>query len=76
MALFKKRTVGKPGEWYYCLEHQKVEQGPGAGEGLFRAVRHPQGGRARDGHGPRAQPRVATAHPKRHDAPAADRDDD
>ncbi|MET7535666.1 hypothetical protein ACFVY1_06175 [Streptomyces sp. NPDC058293] len=28
MALFKKRTVGKPGEWYYCLEHQKVEEGP------------------------------------------------
>ncbi|MFD5124830.1 hypothetical protein [Streptomyces sp. NPDC058385] len=28
MALFKRRTVGKPGEWYYCLEHQKVEEGP------------------------------------------------
>ncbi|MFE9660238.1 MULTISPECIES: hypothetical protein [unclassified Streptomyces] len=28
MALFKKRAVGKPGEWYYCLEHQKVEEGP------------------------------------------------
>lgn len=28
MALFKKRTVGKPGEWFYCLEHQKVEEGP------------------------------------------------
>ncbi|MFJ3902197.1 hypothetical protein [Streptomyces sp. NPDC090025] len=28
MALFKKRTVGKPGEWYYCLEHHKVEEGP------------------------------------------------
>ncbi|MFE4366760.1 hypothetical protein ACFRMN_00630 [Streptomyces sp. NPDC056835] len=28
MALFKKRTVGKPGEWYYCLKHQKVEEGP------------------------------------------------
>ncbi|MEV7086742.1 hypothetical protein AB0O07_12715 [Streptomyces sp. NPDC093085] len=28
MALFKKRTVGKPGEWYYCLRHQKVEEGP------------------------------------------------
>ena len=28
MALFKKRTVGKPGEWYYCLEHKKVEEGP------------------------------------------------
>ncbi|MER6150623.1 hypothetical protein ACWGPD_11520 [Streptomyces hirsutus] len=28
MPLFKKRTVGKPGEWYYCLEHQKVEEGP------------------------------------------------
>ena len=28
MALFKKRTVGKPGEWYYCLEHGTVEEGP------------------------------------------------
>lgn len=29
MALFKKqRTVGKPGEWYYCIQHQKVEEGP------------------------------------------------
>ncbi|MEU8354217.1 hypothetical protein [Streptomyces sp. NPDC048845] len=28
MALFKKQTAGKPGEWYYCLKHQKVEEGP------------------------------------------------
>ncbi|MFI6004035.1 hypothetical protein ACIA98_27145 [Streptomyces sp. NPDC051366] len=28
MALFKKRQVGKPGEWYYCLVHHKVEEGP------------------------------------------------
>ncbi|MER5962610.1 hypothetical protein [Streptomyces sp. NPDC002057] len=28
MALFKKRAAGKPGEWYYCLEHKKVEEGP------------------------------------------------
>ncbi|MFY1676641.1 MULTISPECIES: hypothetical protein [unclassified Streptomyces] len=29
MGLFKKkRAVGKPGEWYYCLEHGKVEEGP------------------------------------------------
>ena len=28
MALFKRRTTGKPGEWYYCLEHRKVEEGP------------------------------------------------
>jgi hypothetical protein len=30
MALFKRaRTpAGKPGEWFYCLEHQKVEEGP------------------------------------------------
>lgn len=28
MALFKRRTVGKPGEWFYCLEHRKVEEGP------------------------------------------------
>ncbi|TFI23396.1 hypothetical protein E4P36_26720 [Streptomyces sp. 4R-3d] len=28
MALFKKRTAGKPGEWYYCLQHKRVEEGP------------------------------------------------
>ncbi|AXK37644.1 hypothetical protein DVA86_25790 [Streptomyces armeniacus] len=28
MALFKRKTVGKPGEWFYCLEHQTVEEGP------------------------------------------------
>ncbi|MGY0062360.1 hypothetical protein ACWY4P_38480 [Streptomyces sp. LZ34] len=28
MALFKKRAAGKPGEWYYCIKHQKVEEGP------------------------------------------------
>ncbi|WP_435244328.1 hypothetical protein [Streptomyces sioyaensis] len=28
MALFKRRTVGKPGEWFYCLNHQTVEEGP------------------------------------------------
>lgn len=28
MALFGKRGRGKPGEWFYCIEHQKVEEGP------------------------------------------------
>ncbi|GAA1129438.1 MULTISPECIES: hypothetical protein [Streptomyces violaceusniger group] len=28
MALFKRGTAGKPGEWYYCIKHQKVEEGP------------------------------------------------
>ncbi|WP_019545977.1 hypothetical protein [Streptomyces sulphureus] len=30
MALFSRRSKGrgKPGEWYYCLEHGKVEEGP------------------------------------------------
>lgn len=29
MALFKARKpVGKAGEWFYCLEHRKVEEGP------------------------------------------------
>ena len=28
MALFRKRPVGKPGEWYYCLRHRKAEEGP------------------------------------------------
>jgi hypothetical protein len=28
MALFKKKTTGRPGEWYYCVKHHKVEEGP------------------------------------------------
>ncbi|CDR10824.1 hypothetical protein GCM10022420_071890 [Streptomyces iranensis] len=28
MALFRRGTAGKPGEWYYCIKHQKVEEGP------------------------------------------------
>ncbi|MCX2967800.1 hypothetical protein WDH52_20855 [Streptomyces sp. TRM70308] len=28
MALFQRRTPGKPGEWYYCLKHGTVEEGP------------------------------------------------
>ncbi|URN11854.1 hypothetical protein LUW77_08640 [Streptomyces radiopugnans] len=28
MALFKRKATGKPGEWFYCLEHHKVEEGP------------------------------------------------
>ncbi|MBD3010812.1 MULTISPECIES: hypothetical protein [unclassified Streptomyces] len=28
MALFRRGTAGKPGEWYYCIRHQKVEEGP------------------------------------------------
>jgi hypothetical protein len=28
MAPFRKRPVGKPGEWYYCLKHRKAEEGP------------------------------------------------
>ncbi|GAA2275544.1 hypothetical protein GCM10010145_38120 [Streptomyces ruber] len=28
MPLFRKRSAGKPGEWYYCLVHKKVEEGP------------------------------------------------
>lgn len=28
MALFKKKSAGRPGEWFYCLEHGKVEEGP------------------------------------------------
>ncbi|GAA4681069.1 hypothetical protein GCM10023347_39880 [Streptomyces chumphonensis] len=31
MALFKRRTPGKPGEWYYCLKHGTVEEGPQCG---------------------------------------------
>jgi hypothetical protein len=29
MALFRSRKpTGKPGEWYYCVKHRKVEEGP------------------------------------------------
>jgi hypothetical protein len=28
MALFNRAPTGKPGEWYYCLKHRKVEEGP------------------------------------------------
>ncbi|WP_432036836.1 hypothetical protein [Streptomyces cucumeris] len=28
MALFKRKAEGKPGEWYYCLKHGTVEEGP------------------------------------------------
>jgi hypothetical protein len=28
MALFKRTGSGKPGEWYYCVKHGKVEEGP------------------------------------------------
>lgn len=30
MALFRRtpKPAGKPGEWYYCLRHGTVEEGP------------------------------------------------
>jgi hypothetical protein len=29
VALFRRgKRTGKPGEWFYCLEHRKVEEGP------------------------------------------------
>jgi hypothetical protein len=28
MALFKRKATGRPGEWFYCLEHHTVEEGP------------------------------------------------
>ncbi|SCK56242.1 hypothetical protein [Streptomyces sp. WMMB 322] len=28
MALFKRNAPGQPGEWYYCIKHGKVEEGP------------------------------------------------
>ncbi|WP_181765620.1 hypothetical protein [Streptomyces albidus (ex Kaewkla and Franco 2022)] len=28
MALFTRKSAGKPGEWYYCIQHGKVEEGP------------------------------------------------
>lgn len=28
MALFKRKATGKSGEWFYCLAHHTVEEGP------------------------------------------------
>nr|WP_231981864.1 MULTISPECIES: hypothetical protein [unclassified Streptomyces] len=28
MALFQGRETGKPGEWFHCLTHDRVEDGP------------------------------------------------
>jgi hypothetical protein len=29
MALFRvKKPAGKPGEWFYCLQHKTAEEGP------------------------------------------------
>lgn len=28
MAPFRRKATGKPGEWFYCLKHQTVEEGP------------------------------------------------
>lgn len=25
---FGRKPQGKPGEWYYCVQHHKVEEGP------------------------------------------------
>ncbi|WP_059008816.1 hypothetical protein [Streptomyces specialis] len=27
-ALFRRKPAGREGEWYYCLKHRKVEEGP------------------------------------------------
>ncbi|MDT0344594.1 hypothetical protein [Streptomyces litchfieldiae] len=27
-ALFRRKATGRPGEWYYCLKHRVVEEGP------------------------------------------------
>ncbi|MCE7081291.1 hypothetical protein [Streptomyces sp. ST2-7A] len=27
-SIFRRDTSGKPGEWYYCLRHESVEEGP------------------------------------------------
>ncbi|MGK5529691.1 hypothetical protein [Streptomyces sp. URMC 129] len=28
VALFRRKPAGREGEWYYCLRHRKVEEGP------------------------------------------------
>lgn len=25
---FNRKPTGKPGEWFYCIRHNKVEEGP------------------------------------------------
>ncbi|MFE7593132.1 hypothetical protein ACFU6K_27375 [Kitasatospora sp. NPDC057512] len=25
---FNRKPTGKPGEWFYCIKHNKVEEGP------------------------------------------------
>ncbi|MFE4973035.1 hypothetical protein ACFRAR_13075 [Kitasatospora sp. NPDC056651] len=25
---FNRKPAGKPGEWFYCIKHNKVEEGP------------------------------------------------
>jgi hypothetical protein len=25
---FRRKPQGKPGEWFYCVQHRKVEEGP------------------------------------------------
>ncbi|MET8542753.1 hypothetical protein ABZW03_19170 [Kitasatospora sp. NPDC004799] len=25
---FHRKPTGKPGEWFYCIKHDKVEEGP------------------------------------------------
>ncbi|MFJ9695020.1 hypothetical protein [Kitasatospora sp. NPDC101183] len=28
MPLFNRKPAGNPGEWFYCIKHNKVEEGP------------------------------------------------
>lgn len=28
MALFRRKAFGRAGEWFYCLRHHAVEEGP------------------------------------------------
>ncbi|MFF7139827.1 hypothetical protein ACFZB5_01140 [Streptomyces nodosus] len=75
MALFKRRAAGKPGEWYYCLVHQKVEEGP---ECPAKDRFGPYATRREAGHAMDiAQERNEEweTDPRWHDAPAGERDE-
>ncbi|WP_030269191.1 hypothetical protein [Streptomyces sp. NRRL B-24484] len=73
---FGRKATGKPGEWFYCIKHGKVEEGPECP--------------AKDRLGPYATPGEAAAaletaaernrewqnDPRWHDGPPKDADED
>ncbi|MGW1156910.1 hypothetical protein ACWD5Q_00105 [Streptomyces sp. NPDC002513] len=76
MALFKKRTAGKPGEWFYCLDHRTVEEGPQC-PGKDRFGPYPSREEAQHAMDiARERNEEWDTDPRWHDAPAEERDED